>query len=342
MYGGHVPKENITASDAFDDVYVLTIPSFTWTAVFTGGASPRWGHNCHIAGKRQMITVGGNITNTGLCDWEAKGVAFLEMTTVTWGSVFLTNTTEFEVPQKLLEATGGTSQGGATIKEPGAGWTGQGLQKVFNTTRKWGSSETSPNPAHEGKKSHAGAIAGGVVGGVAGLVLIASALFFLRRRHDKAKKAHELPNDEIRRQELGEDKKKSELQGINENDPAELPGPEPKELSAPRQFVEADHDTVTAAAELSGTSVVPGGKTGVPVVRTPGDDLPTPPLYTPGLVRPQSRDRSSPPGSPREPSQVAPKEAPTEDIPKQELDDHTEGVTNSPEPTEEPSKEEKK
>ena len=298
MYGGHKLAENITATDGVDDVYVLTIPSFTWTTIYNDGASPRYGHQCHRAGKRQMITVGGNVTNTLLCDWEAKGVAFLDMSTITWGSVFLTNTSDYFVAQKLLPATGGTAQGNATIKEPGKGWTNPGLKTVFNTPRRYGAAGSSPSPSATStpKKSHAGAIAGGVVGGVLGLALIAGFLFFLKRRRDKARKPHELSSEEIQRRELEtEEKKKFELQGINENNPAELPGPEAAELNAPREFVEADPGTASSpAAELSGTSVVPGGSPGIPQVRTPGDDLPTPPLYTPGLVRHGSRTTSPP------------------------------------------------
>lgn len=71
IYGGHNYQENYTANypnyTGFDNVYVLTLPAFTWTPIFQNGASPRGVHNCHMAGKRQMITVGGNITNTGTC-----------------------------------------------------------------------------------------------------------------------------------------------------------------------------------------------------------------------------------------------------------------------------------
>ncbi|KAF2116289.1 hypothetical protein BDV96DRAFT_491395 [Lophiotrema nucula] len=130
LYGGIDPNKGQDINAGYDDVYVLSIPSFTWTPIFQNGASPRWGHNCHVAGKRQMVTVGGNITNTGICDWELKGVAFLDMSTATWGSVFLTNTSEFTVPKQVLPATGGTIDGSATVTEPSKGWTDQDLKKV--------------------------------------------------------------------------------------------------------------------------------------------------------------------------------------------------------------------
>jgi hypothetical protein len=276
MYGGNDPTKNNTA---FDDIYVLTLPSFTWTAIFTDGESPRWGHNCHRAGKRQLVTVGGNITNIKACDWERKGIAFLDMTSVTWGSVFLTNTSEYLVSEKLLGATGGIPEGNATIKVPPQGWTDKGLANVFGI---------------EDESTNVGAIAGGVVGGVAAIAIIAVVLFLFKRRRDRARGPHELHNNDIERTttELDHEKIKYELEGINENNPAELPGPEAAELNAPRDFVEADHITATKATELSATSTVAGGRHGVPMIRTPGDDLPTPPAYSPGVSPPGI----SPPG----------------------------------------------
>jgi hypothetical protein len=288
LYGGIDPTLH---HDGYDDVYVLSIPSFTWTPIYTEGASPRWGHDCHVAGNRQMITVGGNISNTGICDWEAKGVAVLDMSNVTWGSVFLSNLSAYEVPQKVLSVTGGNNTGGATVKEPAKGWTDPGLKAVFAMTRD--KTKTATTPAAGKKASIAGPVAGGVVGGVVVLALVAGLLFFLRRRRNKKNSPNELHSDSLRVEDRGatgerESKKDGyhELQAVNERDPVELPGPEAHELNAPREFAEADNNnTATPAAELSGTSIAPGGTAGVPQVRTPGDDLPETPFYTPGLIR---------------------------------------------------------
>ncbi|KAF2739659.1 hypothetical protein EJ04DRAFT_286272 [Polyplosphaeria fusca] len=300
LYSGIDPNKGQEKSAGYDDVYVLSIPSFTWTPIFQNGQAPRWGHNCHVAGKRQMVTVGGNITNTGICDWELKGVAFLDLTTATWGSVFLSNSSDYQVPKQAFPATGGNATGFATIHEPAKGWTDSGLQTVFNTPRKW--SLSAPT---EKKKTNTGAIAGGVVGGVAGLALIAGLLFFLRRRHTQRRAPGELDNNEISRNELSDQKDKHELQAVNESEPAELPGPEMAELHAPREVVEADHITTTNRAELSGTNVVAGGLHGVPIVRTPGDDLPSPPLSAPGLSRPpRSDDETLPPRASQEAERV--------------------------------------
>jgi LPXTG-motif cell wall-anchored protein len=283
LYGGMDP---ITGT-GFDDVLILTLPSFTWTNVWPIGEAPRWGHNCHVAGKRQMITVGGNMTNGLECDWEVKGVAVWELTTLTWGSVFMTNTTNYQVPQKVLELTGGTADGGATKKDPALGWTDQGLKTVFATRRKATLTGSSPTASATPSKSHTGAIAGGVVGGVVGLVLLAVLGFFLYRRRQRKHGPHELHNETSpTRGEMGRGKNRYELQAVNENDPAELFGPELRELESPRQAIEADTTSRTTRAELPGTNTAPGAVHGVPIVRTPGDDLPETPFYTPGLRRP--------------------------------------------------------
>ncbi|KAF2036777.1 hypothetical protein EK21DRAFT_83707 [Setomelanomma holmii] len=281
LYGGIDP---ITGTE-YDDVLILTLPSFTWTNVWPIGEAPRWGHNCHVAGRRQMITVGGNITNGLECDWEVKGVAVWELSTLTWGSVFMSNLSNFQVPQKVLTLTNGTVNGSATVKDPTLAWTDPGLETVFATRRK--------NTLTGGTKKHnTGAIAGGVVGGIAGLALIAALGFFLLRRHRRKHGPHELHNTSAaRHRELGNEKSKYELPAVNQDDPAELIGNELRELESPRDAVEADPMSATGRAELSSTTMSPGALHGVPTVRTPGDDLPEPPLHVPRGEEAESGER---------------------------------------------------
>lgn len=255
-----------------------------------------------------MVTVGGNVSNLP-CDWELKGVAFLDLVTNDWGSVFLDNQTEYVVPKHVLDATNGTISGKATVGEPKQGWTEPGLARVFRQSRytvpsTWNLSPLPPEntpTVPEARKINTGAIVGGVVGGVVGVALIVGILFFLLHRRRQRRKPAELDSDDVPRSRDGDgngngDEKqkrydpenKYELQGVNENNPAELPGPEAVELNAPREFVEADHDTAAWASELPGTNTAAGARHGVPIVRTPGDDLPESPEYTPGLKRPGS------------------------------------------------------
>ena len=81
MYGGRGPN-----STFLDDIWVLSLPSFTWIKIYEGTA-PRYAHTCHKVGSRTMITVGGAANTkyaTGPCDWETAGVGVLDISDVTW------------------------------------------------------------------------------------------------------------------------------------------------------------------------------------------------------------------------------------------------------------------
>ena len=236
------------------------------------------------------------------CDWESKGVALLDLSDVTWGSVFLSNASTYRIPQAVVSApnaTNGTRDGNAKIKEPVKGWTDVGLKTVFAASRLTTPVAPAPTPSPTpitNKNSIVGPIAGGVAGGVLVLAVIAGILFYLRWRRNKKRAPAELDSDGVEAGGPGKEKDgKYELQGVNEIEPVELPGPEAVELNAPREFVEADSTTATHAAELSGTSIAPGGSAGTPQVRTPGDDLPETPFYTPGLRRRSSIGFTAPP-----------------------------------------------
>ena len=58
MYGGYA---GILGSDAvqFDEIWVLSIPAFTWQRIDASQKSARIGHTCHLVGGRQMLSIGG-------------------------------------------------------------------------------------------------------------------------------------------------------------------------------------------------------------------------------------------------------------------------------------------
>ena len=104
MYGGRGNN-----NDFIDDVWVLSIPSFTWTKIYQG-MSPRYGHTCHVAGSRTMITVGGAANanySAAPCDWEYKGVGVFDMSEPTWGSVYNAFAGDYTVPSLVLATIGG-------------------------------------------------------------------------------------------------------------------------------------------------------------------------------------------------------------------------------------------
>ncbi|KAF2093704.1 hypothetical protein NA57DRAFT_61407 [Rhizodiscina lignyota] len=226
LYGGQNPLTN----EIYDEAFVLSIPSFIWIKLFVG-QSPRYAHTCHFLGNRQMLTVGGSLSTnlTGTCDWEYRGVAILDMTDLTWGSVYNAYAAPYELPQNIYEVIGGSATGGANIMSPAKGFSDPSLAKLFtqpsNTssprTGTGGIQSTSTQPA----STHTGAIAGGVVGGVVGLAHLAAACLILirrfrgeRSRSPEAGKSqdqtpHELPADKIKHteNELGTDGPVNEL-----------------------------------------------------------------------------------------------------------------------------------
>lgn len=127
-----------------------------------------------------MITVGGiaspNITGT--CDWESMGVAVLDLTLMSWGSVFNSNAAPYQVNTMISDVVGGGADGNAAKLLPEGGWTSTGLAKLFTGTTNQTEPYSPPGNLPGDTKSNGtratkiGAIVGGVVGGVVFLALI--------------------------------------------------------------------------------------------------------------------------------------------------------------------------
>lgn len=103
LYGG------TSDGTIFDDVYVLSLPSFTWVKVFTG-SDARWSVTCHFVPPRQMITVGGGGKSSDItsdCDWEYKSLAVLDLSTIGWGSVFDAGAPAYDIPEDVVKVIGG-------------------------------------------------------------------------------------------------------------------------------------------------------------------------------------------------------------------------------------------
>ena len=110
MYGGR------DGPNYFDDIWVLSLPSFTWTKVYSG-ISPRFAHTCHLVGNRTMLTVGGVANanqmqglyygSTPPCDWETAGLGVYDMSDLVWGSVYNASAPAYEVPDPVISTIGG-------------------------------------------------------------------------------------------------------------------------------------------------------------------------------------------------------------------------------------------
>ncbi|PVH92096.1 hypothetical protein DM02DRAFT_663272 [Periconia macrospinosa] len=254
IYGGYDPTKSIM----YDDVYVLSLPSFTWTKVYSG-ENPKFGHTCHTAGKRQMMTVGGlldasmyavettgqlpNLTTTKCDKW--GGVALFDLSNLTWGSSFNLYAPEYQVPGKVVDAIGGSGDGSATMTEPVSGFAHAALSTMFNPPPPTSPSPPTSPPSNPPRPedSHNAHIAGAVVGAVAGIVIIVGLIAWILHRRRRALPSHELPGESAQKKDI-----KSKCQELPVDSPlVELPEDQrPAELQDERR----DSGVPTSPSEL--------------------------------------------------------------------------------------------
>jgi len=204
IYGGYDPTQSIM----YDDIYVLSLPSFVWTKVYSG-QNPKFGHTCHSAGKRQMMTVGGSldasmyaVETTGqipnltsmTCDkW--GGVALFDLSSLTWSSFFDAHAPDYQVPGKVVDAIGGSGNGSATMTEPVGGFANAALFTMFHPPPPTSTPPPTSLPTvlpHHKTKNNA-YIAGIVIGTVAGIAIVvglAACIVYQRRRGQLPSEMH--------------------------------------------------------------------------------------------------------------------------------------------------------
>ncbi|KAL9101337.1 MAG: hypothetical protein Q9163_003384 [Psora crenata] len=196
MYGGQnlIPYKNQTQ---FGDMWILTVPSFTWIEVNTSGQSvppARVGHTCNVW-NGQIVVVGGYNTDlAGGCD---SGFYVFSASDLTWQNSYssisdtdgannpqnqhpaqasdpsaLSGSYGYQVPGAVQSVIGGKGYGGATITAPAesatAGPLATGKPITYTVTDTNGAvvTETGTASAARGKSGpNIGAIVAGVVAG---------------------------------------------------------------------------------------------------------------------------------------------------------------------------------
>ena len=268
----------------YDDVYVLSLPSFTWIRLYqAASASGRYGHTCHRVG-RQMLTVGGQSVRrniTGMCDWETASVGILDLPTMSWGSNFDASAQDYELDRTMVQVVGGTSQGGAPRRAPENGWASQTFEGLMNITRIHDnvkgtlqiidlspSQSPSPTPlpittASSGlsKSARTGIIAGVIIFAIFLLSCLAWLIYLHRRRRSSSRASISrsiIEADENPKFELSpEGKKMFEIPGTKMYHEAPDTGLVP----------ELDRDNgVMTVSELPATNFSEFGRWGVPFI----------------------------------------------------------------------------
>ncbi|KAH6610556.1 hypothetical protein Trco_000576 [Trichoderma cornu-damae] len=135
-YGGY---DGIHPTAPFhDDVWVLSLPSFTWTRINNGTDShARAGHKCVTPYPDQLMAFGGYTPSVGstIACLEGGPIVVFNLTSGEWmDSYDPTKYGDFGVPEKVQAVVGGNASGGATATQPApSGWADPALGRVFAT-----------------------------------------------------------------------------------------------------------------------------------------------------------------------------------------------------------------
>jgi hypothetical protein len=135
-YGGYNGIDY--GADFNDDVWVLSLPSFTWTKVAESTAGHgRAGHKCFMPYPDQMLVIGGYMPLTGDAPSCLDGgiIQLFNVSSGRWMSEYNpTKWSNYTVPDTVVKNIGGSPTGGATASTPGAsGWATAALGSVFAT-----------------------------------------------------------------------------------------------------------------------------------------------------------------------------------------------------------------
>ncbi|KAI4177917.1 MAG: hypothetical protein LQ343_000001 [Gyalolechia ehrenbergii] len=183
----------------YDEIYILTLPAFSWLKVDYPPEHPRHGHTCEHVGGSQIVSIGGLDSNSRVyygdysdidkstfnssADPFAQGLGIFDMTTLTWADHYSANPPAYEQSELVRNFYSQNPQDGSQF-------TDAGLRDLFQVTHfnqeTPAATTSSPTPelssSSSSSSSNTGAIAGGVVGGIGGIALVAGAAFFLLRR----------------------------------------------------------------------------------------------------------------------------------------------------------------
>ncbi|KAE9364056.1 hypothetical protein N431DRAFT_489847 [Stipitochalara longipes BDJ] len=227
---------------AYEDMWVLTLPTFQWVKVHTrpGGI---YGHTCHAVGENLLVIGGMQTTDTGgnvrNCSTHMPAEIFsLAQMEYTGVFDFAGASRPAPVPTDVVKLIGGTSSGGAVVTKPSV-WSDLYLQYIFTPNLPRPSytptytlanvTSTSSPPASSPKhKSHIAPIVGGVVGGLIFLALLTILGLYLFRRHRKNTPPDQPGNSaELPTYQESKDRTAVEVSGFSEyrpREPAEMAG----------------------------------------------------------------------------------------------------------------------
>ncbi|KAF9872743.1 hypothetical protein CkaCkLH20_09922 [Colletotrichum karsti] len=204
MYGGATVPGVLGAG--YDDVYVLSLPTFTWVKQYPAtngtGSNPHHSLSCNIVpGRAQMIIIGGTFPASDECDYPVQwGTHNVDLgrqnkNKSIW-ELYSPNKTSYSVPDDIIAVVGGNGNGGASKTAPANGWNQNDLGLMMAQTAdisvRTPTRMVSPAATSTGRVGTfvTGAIVGIAIGAAAVIVLFALACFCLVRRRRRINRYH--------------------------------------------------------------------------------------------------------------------------------------------------------
>ncbi|KAK4172368.1 hypothetical protein QBC36DRAFT_247700 [Triangularia setosa] len=190
IYGGI----SLSTAKTVGEVYVLSLPGFVFfkAPIEQSPITNRDDHTCVVAGKRQMITVGGYDETFSPDYWVnqdtwSNGLGVFDLTEMKWSDGYDAAAEEYKSPA-VVKAW--YSQGGLEAVD----WSDNTLKQMFlapqsTTQPDQGRSATSSPSISTSPPPSLGIVIGGVLGGVGVVTMLAVAafLFYRHRRKEKTK-----------------------------------------------------------------------------------------------------------------------------------------------------------
>jgi hypothetical protein len=130
-YSGADPRE-----DYSDDVWILSLPSFTWVKAKPGNNEhARVGHRCVMPYPDQMMVLGGVTPEAGTDRYSCLKdgiIQLLNLTSLEWMKKYDPAVYgEYGVPEMVQKEIGGSFGGGATKTSPAGEWDDDNLKAIF-------------------------------------------------------------------------------------------------------------------------------------------------------------------------------------------------------------------
>ena len=192
LYGGY---DGLSTNDRpSDDVWILSIPSFTWIKAYSGtGSHGRSAHKCVMPYPDQMFVIGGVNQNPATC---ISGIIqVFNLNTLKFQDSYDPSTwSPYAVPSVVTAVIGGNAQGGATKT---ATWSDPNLSNLFQTkysqqitqyypypvngTTSSSPPSATPVPSSSDNKKWVAPVVG-VICGLIGLTLLILIILLFRRR----------------------------------------------------------------------------------------------------------------------------------------------------------------